>query len=416
MIDENRITLEKEGVIVFLGSMNAMPMMYAWELKKLGYNVLYFVDVAKVNTLSRPENHFPDIKYPYPDWVIESIIPSQILLPIFRANSAEFYFKKIKKITNRKINCIVLNGFFISLSSYFSRHARTVALSHGSDLDVWANKESSKRLGESFSQRSIFKYLPLFLSRRLIQKIVERQYDGLVDADAVVYFPEKFNDAGDFVLNSLRLKGKKILSRYDISFAPLDGLSREFKIRHEKIVIFSGVRFLYKTFPDGNEGYSKGNDIIIRGLAKYYADQKNIEIHFVEKGEDVTFAKELCRQLGLDEVVIWHKEMSFRNLIKLFINSDICFDQVGAHWIGAIGAYALYIGKPLIANINKPIIAGIWPQETPILSVEDDEDVFNALCKLENPAEAVKIHADSKIFVEKYMSPLKLMNELFLLN
>ena len=35
--------------------------------------------------------------------------------------------------------------------------------------------------------------------------------------------------------------------------------------------------------------------------------------------------------------------MSFIKLLKLYQNSDICFDQVGAHWIAAIGAYALYL-------------------------------------------------------------------------
>ena len=61
---QKKIEIDKTHLIVFLGTMNAMPMMYAWELKKLGYRVLYFVDRPQSDTLSRPENHFPEISYP----------------------------------------------------------------------------------------------------------------------------------------------------------------------------------------------------------------------------------------------------------------------------------------------------------------------------------------------------------------
>jgi len=67
-----------------------------------------------------------------------------------------------------------------------------------------------------------------------------------------------------------------------------------------------------------------------------------IKVHFVEKGEDLHYAKEreLCKKLGLENVVIWHKEMPFKDLLALYRDSDICFDQLGDHWIAGIGGYA----------------------------------------------------------------------------
>ncbi|RPD95630.1 hypothetical protein EGN69_07735 [Pseudomonas monteilii] len=100
---------------------------------------------------------------------------------------------------------------------------------------------------------------------------------------------------------------------------------------------------------------------MLRGLALYYELNKNIEIHLVEKGEDFVAAKSLCHELGLSEVVVWHKEMTFKQLLSLYDKADICFDQVGAHWIGAIGGYALWLGKPLIANDEMLIAEGVWP-------------------------------------------------------
>lgn len=413
---QEKIKLDKDGLIVFMGSMNAMPMMYAWELKKLGYNVLYFVDAPASDALSRPENHFKDIEYPYPDWIVEFKIPTQMALPYFSKLFALYISRKIRKISGKKITCFVLNGFFVSMAPHFRLVAKVVALSHGSDLDVWANKENVATLASTFCKRSVFKIFPKPISRVLIKKAVDIQYCGFSASNAVIYFPAGFNRAGDDVVESLAKTGVNIFNRYDISFEPLKDVSRDFKTPENKTVIFSGVRFLYKTFPDGNDEYSKGNDLIIRGLAKYYQRNKNIEVHFVEKGEDVAYAKELCHKFGIDEVVVWHKEMPFRKLIDLYLRSDICFDQVGKHWIGAIGAYALFLGKPLIANVKMAVALDVFPKINPILSVASEGEIYDALVKLEDRVVRENIHGASKKFVEQQMNSEKLLNNIFELN
>jgi glycosyltransferase involved in cell wall biosynthesis len=408
-----KISLDQDNLIVFMGSMNAMSMMYAWELKKLGYNVLYFVDAPVANTLSRPENHFPGINYPYPSWIVELKIPSQIFLLLFPRFFAAYCARKIRKLSNKRVVGLVLCGFFIALASYLKSLGKTVALSHGSDLSVWANKKGIKNLSESFSRQSIFKFLPAGLSTRLIKQAVFAQYDGLAASEYVVFFPQGLSDAGDEVIKSLEPYHPEVFRRYDVSFEVLRGVERDFKKPGGKLVIFSGVRFLYRTFPSGNKRESKGNDVIIQGLAQYYKRNRNIEIHFVEKGEDVAYAKELCHALELDEVVTWHKEMPFYELIKLYVRSDICFDQVGTHWMAAIGAYAMFLGKPVIANINNLVNAGIFPKENPVLSAENADEVFNALVKLEDVSFREEISNRSKAFVEKEMDCRKIIDNLF---
>lgn len=396
-----------------MGSMNAMPMMYAHELKKLGYEVIYFVDNLKKDTLSRPENHFPGINYPYPTWIIEWILPSQIFLPLFPRLFSALYQRKIRHITKKEIGCFVLNGLFVSLSPYLQRCSNKIALSHGSDLDVWANIEGVKILNKSFNKRSIFKYLPKILTRVLINYIVKKQYFGYGRSNAVIYFPLGFNSEGDKVIRKLTNLGVNYVPRYDISFEPLAGQTQNFKNPTATLEIFSGVRFLFRTFPDGNKGYNKGNDIIIEGIAKYFSINPNIRIHFVEKGEDVFYAKELCRKLGLEKVVVWHKEMPFKDMLSLYHDSDICFDQVGQHWIGAIGGYALWLGKPLIANPDTAVRSGVWPIDNPICAARNSEEVCQWLVRLENPSVRRKISEDSKQFVDTYMGPIRTLNCLF---
>ena len=289
-------------------------------------------------------------------------------------------------------------------------------MSHGSDLDVWANKENSKSLANSFKDRSIFKFFPKYLARKLIIAAVQKQFLGLSASHSVIYFPAGFNKAGDKVVGFLREAGVGIFERYDVSFEPLNGVARDFKKPGEKTIIFSGVRFLYLSFPDGNVEYSKGNDIIIRGLAEYWKRNKKIEVHFVEKGEDVESAKKLCVELGIESVVIWHKEMPFNKLIDIYLQSDICFDQMGAHWMGAIGAYALFLGKPLITNVNKAVELGVLPASNPILSSINEKDVVNALVKLEDESYRRVLSAASKKFVEHEMGCKKLIEQLFYLD
>lgn len=403
-----------DGPIIFLGGMNAMPMMYAWELRKIGYEVIYFVDRPQDDGLSRPENHFPNIIYPYPDWIIEINLKTQILLPFLVHIWGNYILNKIDKVSEKKPQLFVLNGFFISLGPFFvSKRIPVIALSHGSDLDTWADVENINTLSKSFSRKSFFKYFPIFFSKLLISYIVKKQFNSLLCACAVIYFPKGFNSNGDRVIQKLQEQNVSVFERYDISFEPLEGQNRDFKKRNGKLVIFSGVRFLYKTFPDGNEEYSKGNDIIIKGLARFYKEYSEIEIHFVEKGEDVEAAKQLCKDLGLSSAVVWHKEMKFYELLQLYQHADICFDQVGKHWIGAIGGYALWLGKPLIANDERPKRIDFWPDETPICSAKNDEEIYKWLCKLRNDSFRELISNQSKDFVEKFMHPKKLLNDIF---
>ncbi|MBQ0935617.1 glycosyltransferase [Ideonella paludis] len=405
--------VKSEGPVVFIGGMNAMPMMYAIELRKVGIDVIYIVDRPKSDGLSRPENHFEDIPYPYPDWIIESVLPSQILVAIFPRLVFWWISRKIKSRTTKSPQAWVLNGFFCSMAFLIPKNKPKVFLSHGSDLDCWADVELSEKLASSFQNRSFFKFLPSKISTFLIKRIVARQLSGALSCDKVIYFPKGFNSFGDRVVSKLVDSGVGYIPRYDVSFDALKNEPRGIPDRGSVLRIFSGVRFLFATFPEGNEGYGKGNDVIIEGLAKYFKRNRDIEIHFVEKGEDVLLAKKMCKDLGIEDVVIWHKEMRFIDLLSLYRTSDVCFDQVGAHWIGAIGVYALWLGKPLIANDYHPKVVGLWDHGSPILSASTADEIFGHLVSLESVSESKVISSRSMEFAENVLGPQAVMDRLF---
>ncbi|HIF9179490.1 TPA: hypothetical protein ACX6QL_000518 [Photobacterium damselae] len=399
-----------KGTIVFLGSMNSMPMMYALELKKIGYDILYFVDSDRDNYLCRPEYHYPEIKFPYQDWIVEFPLKSQIFLPIFK----KYYSNKIIRIVNKKSKSkvigYVLNGFFIALSDMFD--GKKFALIHGSDLSQWGNMNNNNKLYDLFTERSFFKFLPKVLSRKIIVNIVHHQFNGFCNCNYLITFFNGLNKELDAIVNKIRKEVDDVYERMDISFSPLVNQPRGVSKIKDKMIILSAVRFSYQTFSSSSEGRSKGNDIIIEGLSLFSKINKNIEIHFIEKGEDVNNAKILCEKLGLNDYVIWHKEMPLSELISLYNKSHVCFDQVGDHWVSAIGAYALWLGKPLIANDSNFVESKNWPKDNPILSSSSAQDVYESLIYLQNNNKLQQISKESMVFAECYLSPDKIVRKI----
>jgi hypothetical protein len=105
--------------------------------------------------------------------------------------------------------------------------------------------------------------------------------------------------------------------------------------------------------------------------------------------------------------------MPFRELLHLYRLADICFDQVGDHWIGAIGFYALWLGKPLIANPERAVRSGAWPADHPICSARTADEIFEWLKRLEDPALRQGLSERSKIFAEQHLHPLDALGRIF---
>ena len=204
MTNINKIDLNEDGIIIFLGTMNAMPMHYAMELRKLNQEVVYFVDEKKENTLHRPECHFKNsISYPYPDWIIEFIIPSKLLISIFPQFFKFILLKSLpNKYKNKKIKAIFYSGFYVSLIKLFKNNIN-IFLSYGSDLEYFCNVDLIDELAEDFKNKSFTRYLPKRLVYTIISKVVNNQFIGAKKSGYVLFFPRGNSIKGDKVENKL---------------------------------------------------------------------------------------------------------------------------------------------------------------------------------------------------------------------
>lgn len=404
-----KIDLQQPGIVLFLGSMNAMPMMYARELKALGQDVVYLVDVPSSDRLSRPEHQYADIDYPYPDWIIEWILPSPLLVSMFPSLYLRLLQRRIQNIRrSQPIKAVFAGGQYIALLKLFPPSCRKIILSYGADLEWFCNPEMVEALADEFSGKSFTRYLPVACRNYVIQRTVQANVAGAESADYLMFFPPGFSEKGDLVVQRLVKLGVCYIPRLDVSFIPLQGRAQTYKPRNAVLKILCPVRFHYHDISAGAAGENKGNDLIIQALAKYYRQNPAIEIHFFEKGPDVQHAKELCQQLGLADAVIWHQQMSLAELLDLYQQADICFDQVGAHWMGAVGIYALYFGKPLIVNAANLTHL----PELPVFQASNEEEIFQQLVLLSDETTAQKNHAPACEAAQKYFGPQQALSEL----
>jgi len=379
--------------IGFIGSMNAMPMHYALKFKEDGFDVKYIVETPKDNMLMRPEYHFKDIKYPYPEWIKEIPFKKTMFRLLFNRYFTREFYNELKDC-----DVIFFNHYGHHISSYFDDKIIKVGLFSGADLDVTCNYA---HILDSIKDEN--NLIVKKLKKILLTKYIDRYRKGIQSYDILSYFPVGLNPVGDNLIKEIMLDKPFIdIRRYDINFKEIKGLEYVGAKKDKKLIIFSPVRFLIKTTKYNSFVY-KGNDLIIKAIAKYYKINRDIEVHFVEKGskENLEIAKKLCKDLGIDDIVIWHKEMSLDNLLELYKKADILFDQVGRHWLGAIGIYALYMGKPLIANARLDVFENLWGKDIPILNATTVDEIFNHLKDCESYEYRSKVGKLSHIFAKE---------------
>jgi hypothetical protein len=143
-------------------------------------------------------------------------------------------------------------------------------------------------------------------------------------------------------------------------------------------------------------------------LKKYpFAIEKVV---FFNKGPDLQLAKNLCAKLVIDQYVEWLDPVPMTDLIEIYKKSDVCFDQVGDHWVSGIGIYALLMGKPTIANSEK--LRFIFPND-PILAAKNPEQIEAHLKNLMDEKYRKAISLASRDFAVKSFSPKKIIDAIF---
>jgi len=381
--------------IGFFGNINNRNFMLAREFRKMGHEVVFIIHYKKNNHLHRPEYRYEDINYPYPEWIHEIILPKKLKY-IFSFNN---YTKKITSILN-SCQLVFLNETGFLFGNFLNKKKVVIAcLATGADLDVAANYLYT--INNTFKKNNLifflFKIFFNLYSTFLIRK-------GLKKSKLISYFPEGINFEGDRIINKLS-KDTNII-RYYMQLSEIHSL-RFSSLPNNKIpVFFSATRFEWGKESKILQKWSKGNNIMIKGISLFYKKtNQNFKLNLVEKGSSLDATKKLISQEGIEKNVYWHKEMTQKDIYKWYMKSDIIFEQMGNHMIAMAGLDAMAIGRPVIGNARNDIFEKIFFEKYAVCNASNPEMVCSWIELLVSDEEKrKKIALEGRKFVEKYFS------------
>lgn len=360
--------------VAFLGNVNNHPFIVAKHFRDKNVEVIFFLDTAPENTLSRPESTGL-VNYPYPDWIRE--------VPVFRKSAAMHFPKVFAPSVIREINgcdAVITNDYGHRILPLLRKDMISVCMFTGGDLEIMGDYDNVMRMKLSNPKLRI---LPSFLKKIYARLSVNQLRKAISQASLIGYFPEGLNDIGDRILKEIF--GTRKYNRYNHWCVMLDGLQYTEPPKNKKIRVFNVARFMWKKpFPAGRAvTEDKGNDIMIRALGAFLKDHPGtLDIHFVEKGLHVEESKQLIDECGFAGDVTWHSEMPVNALFKEIEKADIIFDQLGPHLFGA-GIFGMAIGRPLIANARLEILSQVASgDEIPVCHAINEDGVYQWLKRL----------------------------------
>ena len=132
----------------------------------------------------------------------------------------------------------------------------------------------------------------------------------------------------------------------------------------DKTIFFFQVSHLdWKvTDPAKNRNSSKGNDRFIRAFARAVKAGLLAKCIILDRGPDREIAKQLIRDLGVEDRFIWKPPLSRDELVEEYFKADVIVDQFDIGGLGGIAMEAMSAGKPVMIYIEHTCARLIYPE------------------------------------------------------
>ena len=143
------------------------------------------------------------------------------------------------------------------------------------------------------------------------------------------------------------------------------------------LLLFNPSRQIWK---DRTVTDCKGNDKVFRAFKKFIDIEKDInpKLLLIEKGWDVGASKELIKELGIENYVIWKKEMP-RNELTFYYNiADIVFDQFEIGVLSLSAVEPMACGSSVISYVKEVA----YNEMPPLINAYTEEEIFEAMLTL----------------------------------
>ena len=288
----------------------------------------------------------------------------------------------------------------------------------GKRLDIFFPYTTGIEHLGSMELTSSLPYMNL-VKRWVTMKAIAKQKEGILDAR--------------FVINPELSLTRDVLNSLNVSFVPLfipmvyledpgdeaqfsPGLQNTLKRIDKKKYFFSSARQLWVRSPQMTtekwKSETKNSDWLIRAFAQFIRARSNHDFLLVlmEYGPDVNASRRLCKELGVDERVIWVPKMARKEVMVLAQGAYAIageFRELGEMIWGGTGLEALAAGKPLMHSFRfgEGRFEDLYGMpRPPIMPVAREQDIFHHMIALaDDPGLTTKIGiASSKWFSDYF--------------
>jgi glycosyltransferase involved in cell wall biosynthesis len=152
--------------------------------------------------------------------------------------------------------------------------------------------------------------------------------------------------------------------------------------------------------------WSKGNDKIIRALARVREQRPSLRVGLVtcEYGPDVEASRELCQELNLGGRVLWLPVSPRRELMVLLAMADLVCAELGHSWfIAGTMQEALAMAKPLLHRREDSEFATLYPALYPMIDIKTASDATDAILRFaDSPEQMRAVGQGGREWLEEY--------------
>lgn len=170
------------------------------------------------------------------------------------------------------------------------------------------------------------------------------------------------------------------------------------------VLVFMHARHVWKN--PTKLTWTKGNDKLFRAVAELRAERPDVRVGVVtcEYGPDVLASRELIRELGLEERVLWLPVSPRKELMVLMTLADLAVGELGHSWLIAGTVHeALAMGKPLLHRREDADFQGLYPELYPMFDIKQVSDATTVLRRfVDTPAEIQAVGTAGRAWLEEH--------------
>lgn len=169
------------------------------------------------------------------------------------------------------------------------------------------------------------------------------------------------------------------------------------------------IRFFHPTHLDwkvGDPGVhrksSKGNDRFIKAFARAIRDGLDAYCVILDRGPDKDVAKELIRNLGVEDRFIWKPHLMRDELVEEFRNADVVVDHFDNGGFGCSTIEAMSVDKPVMIYLQENCLKLQYAEPLPVLNCHTEEEIYEQIMRCRDRAYLQNIGKKAKEWVYKY--------------